>query len=203
MLFLKNRQQRISLLPVQSPSPVSVIDRTYTDIFFFKPNTSIKKKLQRYYQNPIYVAKEYKRMIESGEVKNQSELARKLDVSRVRICQVLSLLKLDIEIIGAIEKLGDSMPKCYISEHKLRSLLKLSNERHRTIIKSIILKKDVMPHRLIRCIEGLLILVSLHTAMEEEILMGEECLSLFSEIPCDTIINLNYCQNIMDRVACL
>ncbi len=60
-----------------------------------------------------------------------------------------------------------------------------------------------MPHRLIRCIEGLLILVSLNTAMEEEILRGEECLSLFSEIPFDTIINLNYCQNIMDRVACL
>jgi hypothetical protein len=78
-------------------------------------------------------------MINSGEVKNQSDLARKLGVSRVRICQVLSLLKLDIEQIKAIEKLGDPMPKRYISERKLRSLVKLSNERQRAIIESIIL----------------------------------------------------------------
>jgi hypothetical protein len=30
------------------------------------------------------------------------------------------------------------------------------------------------------------------TAMEEEIPRSEECLSLFSGIPCDTIKNLNY-----------
>ncbi|KPJ86322.1 MAG: hypothetical protein AMS17_12920 [Spirochaetes bacterium DG_61] len=76
-------------------------------------------------------------MIETGEVKNQSDLAHKLGVSRVRISQILSLLKLDIEQIEFIAKLGDPMPKRYISERKLRSLVKLSNERQKSIIESI------------------------------------------------------------------
>ena len=78
-------------------------------------------------------------MIDTDEVKNQSDLARKLGVSRVRISQVLSLLKLNVKIIEAIENLSDPMPKRYISERKLRSLVKLSNERQRAIIESIIL----------------------------------------------------------------
>jgi hypothetical protein len=44
--------------------------------------------------------------------------------------------------------------------------------------------------------EGLLILVSSHRAMEEEIHRGEECLSPFTGIPCDTIFNLNSVQNL-------
>jgi hypothetical protein len=76
-------------------SPNCIIDRTFTDIFFFKPKPQTNKKSQRYYQNPIYVAKEYKRMIETGEVKNQSELANKLCISRAHVCQVLAILKLD------------------------------------------------------------------------------------------------------------
>ena len=77
-------------------------------------------------------------MVDTGEVKNQSDLARKLGVSRVRISQVLSLLKLDVKIIEAIEKMGDPMPKRYISERKLRSLIKLSNERQRATFQSTI-----------------------------------------------------------------
>jgi hypothetical protein len=76
-------------------------------------------------------------MINSGEVKNQSDLAHKLGVSRVRISQILSLFKLDIEQIKVIEKLGDPMPKRYISERKLRAFVKLSNERQKSIIESI------------------------------------------------------------------
>jgi hypothetical protein len=78
-------------------SPIRNIDRTFTDIFFFHPKPPIKKKSQRYYQNPIYVAKEYKRINELGEVKNQSDLARKLGVSRARVSQYK--LKFDIEYI--------------------------------------------------------------------------------------------------------
>ena len=34
-------------------------------------------------------------MIDSGEVKNQADLAKKLSISKVRVCRVLSLLKLN------------------------------------------------------------------------------------------------------------
>ncbi len=115
--------------------------RTFSFIVYLEITKPKKDKSVHKYPNPINLAKKYRQMIDSGEVKNQSDLARKLGVSRVRISQVLSLLKLDVIVIDAIEKLGDSMPKCYISEHKLRSLVKLLNERQRAIIKSIILKK--------------------------------------------------------------
>jgi hypothetical protein len=48
-----------------------------------------------------------------------------------------------------------------------------------------------MPPRSIKGKHGLLILVSLHRAMEKVVLRGEEWLSLFSGVPFDTIINLN------------
>ncbi len=38
-------------------------------------------------------------MIDNGQVKNQSDLARKLGISKARVTQILSLLKLDSLII--------------------------------------------------------------------------------------------------------
>ena len=83
----------------------------------------MKEKSIRYHRNPICLAKEYKRMIDTGEVTNQSDLARKLGVSRVRVCQILSLLKLDVKTIKAIERLGDPMIHAIITEKMLRSCL--------------------------------------------------------------------------------
>jgi hypothetical protein len=37
------------------------------------------------FRNPIYLAKEFKKMIDSEQVKNQSDLARKLGISRARV----------------------------------------------------------------------------------------------------------------------
>ena len=45
------------------------------------------------------VAREYKRMIDSGEVSSQAELARKLGLSRARVSQVINALKVDPEVI--------------------------------------------------------------------------------------------------------
>ena len=111
-------------MSVSLGSPNWIIDRTFTSIFFFDPRSKKKEKPQCFYRNPIYLAKEYKRMIEIGEVKNQSDLARKLGVSRVRISQVLCLLKLDVKIIEAVEKLGDPMPARIITERMLREYLR-------------------------------------------------------------------------------
>jgi hypothetical protein len=76
-------------------------------MYFFPPKPQNKEKLPRYYRNPIFIAKEYKTMFDAGEVKNQFDLAEKLGVSRARVCQVLSLLKLNTDLIDAIEKIGN------------------------------------------------------------------------------------------------
>jgi len=75
------------------------------------------------YRNPVYLAKEYKQMIDSGEVKNQAELARIKGISRARVTQILNLLKLDKSIIDNLEKIGDPMDKKITSERELRKII--------------------------------------------------------------------------------
>ena len=62
-------------------------------------------------------------MIDSGEVKNQADLAKKLSISKVRVCRVLSLLKLNANLVDAIEKIGDPMPTQIVTERMLRNCL--------------------------------------------------------------------------------
>jgi hypothetical protein len=61
-------------------------------------------------------------MIDTGEVKNQSDLAQKFGVSRSRVSQMLNILKLEDEVISAIERLGDPMQRkivliCMLSKY--------------------------------------------------------------------------------------
>jgi hypothetical protein len=53
-------------------------------------------------------------------VKNQSGLARKLGISRVRVHQMLSLLKLNYLIIQELENFGDPLKSKIITERILR-----------------------------------------------------------------------------------
>ncbi len=76
-------------------------------------------------------------MIKSGQVKSEADLARKIGISRVRVNHFITLLKLAPEVIQIIEEIGDPMPKRFISERKLRSIVKMTSERQRTIIKNI------------------------------------------------------------------
>ena len=46
-------------------------------------------------------------MIESDQAKNESDLARKIGIYRVRIWQYTSLLGLNASLVQAIEVLGD------------------------------------------------------------------------------------------------
>lgn len=68
-------------------------------------------------------------MIESGLAKNESDLARKVGISRVRIWQYTSLLELDPSLVKAVEALGDPMPKRLITERQLRKMLKDPKEQ--------------------------------------------------------------------------
>ena len=86
-----------------SGSPRCSIDRTFIYQFYFQ--TVVKKYPipKKTYRNPIYLAKEYKEMIDSGDVKNQAELARIKGISRVRVTQILNLLKPDKSITDKLK----------------------------------------------------------------------------------------------------
>ncbi len=76
-------------------------------------------------------------MIDTGEVKNQSDLARKLSISRVRVSQVLRLLKLNVKIIEAVEKLGDPMPSRITTERMMREYLRHPELYYEYVLKRI------------------------------------------------------------------
>lgn len=68
-------------------------------------------------------------MIESGQAKNESDLARKMGISRVRIWQYTSLLNLNASLVEAVVALGDPMPKRLVTERQLRQMLKSPKEQ--------------------------------------------------------------------------
>ena len=72
-------------------------------------------------------------MIDSGEAKNQSDLALKLSISKVCVCQILSLLKLNSKLIEAVEKIGNPMPARIVTERMLRECLKSSEMCNTTL----------------------------------------------------------------------
>ncbi|MBA7483133.1 hypothetical protein ES707_18644 [subsurface metagenome] len=73
-------------------------------------------------------------MIDNGQVKNQADLARKLGISRVRICQILSLLKLDSLIIQELVKLGDPLKSKIITERMLRPYVNKSQQEQQYLL---------------------------------------------------------------------
>ena len=72
------------------------------------------------------MVREYKKIIDESEAKNQAELARIKGISRARVTQILNLLKLDKDIIDYLEQIGDPMDKKVISERELRKIIHLS-----------------------------------------------------------------------------
>jgi|TARA_Y100000031_G_scaffold113960_1_gene125941 hypothetical protein len=59
------------------------------------------------------LAKDYASMIKTGQVKSEADLARKLGISRVRVNQIVRLLKLDSQIITQFNHIDTYYPKCY------------------------------------------------------------------------------------------
>lgn len=76
-------------------------------------------------------------MIESGQAKNESDLARKIGVSRVRVCQYVRLLSLDASIIKTLEQLGDPLTERVITERLLRPYLRKSPKEQQKIMAVI------------------------------------------------------------------
>ena len=120
-----------------SDSPDCNIDRTFTSTFYIPDKVTKVNQVTRINRNPIYLAREYKQMINNGQVKNQSGLARKLGISRVRIQQILSLLNLDFLIIQELEKLGDPLKSNIITKRMLRPYAKKLYQKQKELTNSL------------------------------------------------------------------
>ncbi len=51
----------------------------------------------------------------------KAQLARKLNISRARVTQMLNLLKLPVELIREVEEMGDNWERRLVAERMLRS----------------------------------------------------------------------------------
>lgn len=74
----------------------------------------------------FYYLMKYKAYLESGEVKSQADLARRLCVSRARITQTMNLLKLAPEIQRFIVNLEGTDKRLQLpTERRLRPLVQI------------------------------------------------------------------------------
>jgi DNA-binding transcriptional regulator LsrR (DeoR family) len=67
-------------------------------------------------------------------VRNQSELARKLGISRARVTQILDLLKLDSLIVEELEKLDDPLESRIVTERMLRPYVNKSSKEQKELL---------------------------------------------------------------------
>ena len=82
-------------------------------------------------------------MIETGQARNESDLARQIGVSRVTVNHFISLLKLTPEVIETVEQMGDPMPKRYISERRLRQFARKSVNEQQKLIDLLTIHKSL------------------------------------------------------------
>ena len=73
-------------------------------------------------------------MLDSGEARNQAELARIKDISKARVTQILRLLKLDSLSIQELEKLGDPLKSKIITERILRPYVNKSPQEQKELL---------------------------------------------------------------------
>jgi len=123
------------------------VERTFTIEFSLDTNKGQKRqRIIPIYRNPLYVAKAYARMIETGEAKSESDLARMIGISRVRVNHFIRLLRLDTSIIQAIETLGDPLTSPIITERMLRPYV------HDMKTKAALIKIVISPLIPVQCV---------------------------------------------------
>lgn len=95
-------------------------------------------KAARTYRNPVILAREWRGALDSGECASQTVLARKLGVSRVRVTQVLNLLRLAPESLEKIADLGDPLTSPLVTERGLRPLIALPGAEQRRRVADMV-----------------------------------------------------------------
>jgi hypothetical protein len=88
---------------------------------------------ERVYTSPLLEARRYSSILKSDPlVKTQADLAREMGVSRVRITQVMNLLRLAPEVQERLLGLEDQKAVRFFSEHRLRPLTQIEDPMRQT-----------------------------------------------------------------------
>jgi DNA-directed RNA polymerase sigma subunit (sigma70/sigma32) len=82
---------------------------------------------EKIYESPLAEAKRYQNLLNDPLINNQSDIARDLGITRARVSQVMSLLRLAPEIQKTLLGFEDQKMIKFFSEYRLRPLLNISN----------------------------------------------------------------------------
>jgi len=74
-------------------------------------------------------AQEWRRLLDSGEVSTQAAIARREGITRARVTQVMSLLRLAPDIQEHVLSLPDMVRRLAITERALRPIAQMKNRR--------------------------------------------------------------------------
>ena len=83
-------------------------------------------------------ALEWQGLIESGEVRNQAEIARQEGITRARVIQVMAVLRLAPEIQERILAMPESVGRPAISERVLRQITQLDHGEQRVAVSALL-----------------------------------------------------------------
>jgi len=145
---LPTKKKRPSLLRkttfLISGSPGRSKGRTFRIVFRLQPavrhSTTFRRTPRKVYRNPVILAQEWRRALESGEVCSRAELARTLGLSRARITQVLGLLRLSPKVLREIKALGDPLDYLIMTERQLRPVVRCAFRDQERLIKELLSK---------------------------------------------------------------
>jgi len=92
------------------------------------PRARAARKLRPRIIDSLAQAREFQRRTDAGEVKNAAELARTLNLTRARVSQILSLLRLAPEVLAYIDNLKGDEGQMFLTAKMLLPLVGMPRE---------------------------------------------------------------------------
>ena len=92
------------------------------------------------YRNPIYLAREWRKVLGEGQYSSPVALARHLNISRARVTQILNLLRLSPKVMDIVTLLRDPIKSWIITEKRLRPILALTAEPQKAEVEIMLSK---------------------------------------------------------------
>lgn len=104
-----------------------------------EPKTSRVTELLR-------MAIEWRRQIDAGEVQNKAEIARREGITRARVTQVMSLLRLPPEFQEQLLTMSDIIRRSAVTERRLRPIINGTEKRSSSCLSSAVTESPVLSH---------------------------------------------------------
>lgn len=104
-----------------------------------------KPKPQKIPQTPrvtelLRKAMEWQKLLDSGDVSSQADIARREGLSRARVTQIMDLLNLTPDIQKYILSMPEAIRRSVVTERSLRPIIKLAETRKQLYAFSVLTK---------------------------------------------------------------